>query len=115
MIYRFEGAAIELGGVLYYCDGEIEYEVEDNAVGWVPYGDTQVWHPGDGDSVDAQCVDVTSVTDEDGNEMSVEPRTLEDAIVNDLEKDMIEYAKKRHEEDKAAYADTARKARWEDD
>ena len=101
MIYRFEGAAIEVGDVLLYCDGKIEYEIEDNAVGWVPLGNTQVWHPGDGDSVDAQCVDFTKVTDEDGNDVTVEPKALEDAIIEHLEENMIEYADKLHVEDKA--------------
>ena len=53
-------------GDFFSVEVEVDYNVEDGAIGYVPYGDTQVWHPGCGVMVVDHDVKILSVTNEDG-------------------------------------------------
>ena len=44
--------------------GTLEFEVSDTAVGWVPYGEARVWHPGNGLEVEVTSVDLDDGDDE---------------------------------------------------
>lgn len=57
MEYEFECEEVEVGGIKATASGTVEFDIEDTAVGSVPYGDTYVWHPGNG----LQPIDVTLV------------------------------------------------------
>ena len=49
MEYTFEVEEMKVFGIDVIVSGTIEFDIEDTAVGYVPYGDTYVWHRGDGD------------------------------------------------------------------
>jgi hypothetical protein len=115
--YEYE-IEIEVDGKDYFCTGEIEYETEDGAIGFVPYGDTQVWHPGDGDSIEVTSLTIDSATDEDDVSIIGEITTLvwkqiKDAIKEKLCEgdELIDYAKRCYEDDDASRADDARDER----
>jgi hypothetical protein len=120
MEYEYD-IEIELDGKDYYCTGEIEYETHDGAVGFVPYGDTQVWHPGDGDSIEVTNLTIDSVTDEDDRKYDAHKpankskwwKQLEEAVKEKLCEgdELIDYAKKCYEDDEASRADDNRKDR----
>jgi len=122
MEYDFECVEVELDDVFYYCEGTIEFEIEDGAVGYVPYGDTQVWHPGEGDCIDVESVTVTEVTNDDGIVKTdffaghqKWMKQLEEAIsVKLCDGDTLhDYAAKAYEDDEVDRAYMARKlGRW---
>jgi hypothetical protein len=122
MEYEYE-IEIELDGKDFYCTGEIEYETHDGAIGFVPYGDTQVWHPGDGDSIEVTNLTIDSATDDglpgildsckivamDANTL----KQLKEAIKEKLCEgdELTDYAQKCYEDDEASRADDNRKER----
>lgn len=59
----------------YYVGGTIQFEVESGEIGMVPYGDTHVWHPGNGDSLDIESITFDNVTEYD-------PWTGQDQVIN---------------------------------
>lgn len=114
MEYEYD-IEIELDGKDFYCTGEIEYETHDGAIGFVPYGDTQVWHPGNGDSIEVTNLTIDSATDEndckvmDANTL----KQLKEAIKEKLCEgdELTDYAQKCYEDDEASRADDNRKER----
>jgi len=124
--YKFQDVEITLGNTMFLCSGIVDYWIEDCSVGWVPYGNTQVWHPGDGDCVVIESLSIDKITNEDGDclmaqfpsgnrkRMSMETQEvygefdkllekriqrLEEAVADKLSDgdELIEYAKKRNE------------------
>ena len=97
--YKFD-VEITLGNLTFLCSGSVDYWIEDCSVGWVPFGDTQVWHPGDGDCVVIESLSIDEVTNEEGVCPIGEKRTqrLEQAVKDKLSDgdELIEYAKKRN-------------------
>ena len=72
--YEFEDIEVTYNGHTYTCDGTCIYDLEDTAVGMVPYGDTHVYHPGDGIVVEMESVCLGTVLDENGEEVGHLPR-----------------------------------------
>jgi hypothetical protein len=49
-------------GIDVVVSGKVEYNIEDTAVGYVPYGDTHVWHPGGGmQAIDIKLIELTEL------------------------------------------------------
>ena len=98
--YKFD-VEITLGNQTYSVSGIVDYWIEDCSVGWVPFGDTNVFHPGDGDCVVVESLSIDEVTDEEGVCLIGEKRIqrLEQAVKDKLcdGDELIEYAKKRNE------------------
>ena len=125
--HEFEEVEITFDGKVLYCDATVEYNLEDTAVGMVPYGDTEVYHPGDGIVVEILSVDILAVRDEDDHEVKANRKghlPLDNAkalgeqlgeLVRDTYSDvMIDAATKSQADDEADRADMARKERLED-
>ena len=139
MEYTFE-IEIEIRGELgispnkvYYCDGDIEFEIHDGAVGYVPYGDTQVWHPGYGDDVEITSITLNGVVEVTGYDWDDDENILKKPIVCGVRrkkwlekieqacKDALcegdtlhDYARQCNEDDEGERAYFARKERQED-
>ena len=105
--YKFQDVEITLGNQTYSVSGIVDYWIEDCSVGWVPYGNTNVWHPGDGDCVVIESLSIDKITDEDGDCLMAQfpsgnrqrMSALEEAVKDKLSDgdELIEYAKKRNE------------------
>lgn len=62
MEYTFEVEEMKVFGIDVIVSGTIEFDIEDTAVGYVPYGDTYVWHRGDGDvAVNRKLTELTEL------------------------------------------------------
>jgi len=63
--HKFHGAEVVNDEECYFVDGEVSFSVEDCSIGYVPYGDTVVWHPGNGDMTIEHEVTIDSVSEAD--------------------------------------------------
>lgn len=62
MEHTFEQEEMTVFGVDVIASGTVEFDVEDTAVGYLPYGDTHVWHPGNGhQAVDVKLTDLSEL------------------------------------------------------
>ena len=82
MEYEFECEEVEVGGIKAIASGTVEFDIEDTAIGYVPYGDTYAWHPGGG--IQPTDVKVTSL-----KEFYVEPEDVDIAILVNTPQDKL--------------------------
>ena len=62
MEHIFEMEEMTIFGIDVIVSGKVEFNIEDTAVGYVPYGDTHVWHPGGGThAIDRKLVELTEL------------------------------------------------------
>lgn len=62
MEHEFESEEMTIFGIDVMVSGKVEYDIEDTAVGYVPYGDTHVWHPGGGmQAIDRKLIELTEL------------------------------------------------------
>lgn len=62
MEHEFESEEMTVFGIDVMVSGKVEYDIEDTAVGYVPYGDTHVWHPGGGmQAIDRKLIELTEL------------------------------------------------------
>ena len=62
MEHEFESEEMTIFGIDVMVSGKVEYDIEDTAVGYVPYGDTHVWHPGGGmEAIDRKLIELTEL------------------------------------------------------
>ena len=62
MEHEFEMEEMTIFGIDVVVSGKVEYDIEDTAVGYVPYGDTHVWHPGGGmQAIDRKLIELTEL------------------------------------------------------
>lgn len=75
--YEFESESIEVFGIQVLVSGKLEFDIEDTAIGSVPYGDTHVWHPGGGmQAIDVCVTELKSFQIEDQYEGKGKDRKL---------------------------------------
>ncbi len=62
MEYEFESEEMTIFGIDVIVSGKVEYDIEDTAVGYVPYGDTYAWHPGGGmQAIDRKLIELSDL------------------------------------------------------
>lgn len=63
MEHTFEDEEMSVFGIDIIVSGTVEFNAENTAVGYLPYGDTHVWHPGDGHQpTDVTLTDLTNIS-----------------------------------------------------
>ena len=62
MEHEFESEEMTIFGIDVMVSGKVEYDIEDTAVGYVPNGDTHVWHPGGVmQAIDRKLIELTEL------------------------------------------------------